>query len=300
MQRTLLIFLDGVGIGENDSTINPFIKKRFSFLEKIFTSTPNLNNQEFSSDGKYLFPVDANMGVEGLPQSGTGQTSIFCGVNAPEIVGKHFGPFPYSTLKPIIEKENIFNPFLEMGRKVSFANAFPKIFFDYINSGRKRLNVTTLMALYSSVKLFDVDDMIAGRGVSSDITNRRWNTKLKYDIPTITPEEAANRLLNISAENDFTLFEYFFTDHLGHGRNKEDFDILLDDLDKFLFKILSDISEDTTLLICSDHGNLENISVKGHTNNPTLTITAGNGALELKKKIEDLSQIKSAILDLYL
>jgi len=299
MQRTLLIFLDGVGIGENDSTINPFIKKRFSFLEKIFGSTPNLDNQEFSSDGKYLFPVDANMGVEGLPQSGTGQTSIFCGVNAPEIVGKHFGPFPYSTLKPIIEKENIFNPFLEMGRKVSFANAFPKIFFDYINSGRKRLNVTTLMALYSSVKLFDVDDMIAGRGVSSDITNRRWNTKLKYDIPTITPEEAANRLLNISAENDFTLFEYFFTDHLGHGRNKEDFDILLDDLDKFLFKILSDISEDTTLLICSDHGNLENISVKGHTNNPTLTITAGNGALELKKKIEDLSQIKSAILDLY-
>ncbi len=299
MQRTLLIFLDGVGIGENDSAINPFIKKQYNFLNKIFGATPHLENQEFSSDGKYLFPVDANMGVDGLPQSGTGQTSIFCGVNGPKIVGKHFGPFPYSTLKPIIEKENIFNPFLEKGMKVSFANAFPKIFFDYINSGRKRLNVTTLMALYSNVKLFDVDDMLAGRGVSSDLTHRRWNSKLKYDIPTITPEEAANRLLNITTENNFTLFEYFFTDHLGHGRNKDEFDILLDDLDRFLFKIISEISKDITLLICSDHGNLENIGVKGHTNNPTLAITAGHGASELKEKIKDLSHIKSAILDLY-
>lgn len=299
MQRTLLIFLDGVGIGENDSTINPFIKKQFNFLDKIFGAIPHLENQEFSNNGKHLFPVDANMGVDGLPQSGTGQTSIFCGVNGPKIVGKHFGPFPYSTLKPIIEKDNIFNSFLEQGMKVSFANAFPKIFFDYINSGRKRLNVTTLMALNSDVKLFDADDMLSGRGVSADLTHRRWNLKLKYEIPIITPEVAASKLLNITAENNFTLFEYFFTDHLGHGRNKDELDILLDDLDRFLYKIISEISEDITLLICSDHGNLENIGVKGHTNNPTLAITAGYGALELKKKIKDLSHIKSAIMDLY-
>ncbi|MCF6269752.1 MAG: alkaline phosphatase family protein [Melioribacteraceae bacterium] len=298
MKRILQIFLDGVGIGENNTAVNPFIKKPFQFLEEIFGETPHLENQEISNKGKYLFPVDANMDVDGLPQSGTGQTSIFCGVNGPKIVGKHFGPFPYSTLKPIIEKENIFNSFLEQGMKVSFANAFPKVFFDYINSGRKRLNVTTLMALYSEVKLFDVDDMLAGIGVSSDLTNRRWNTKLKYDIPIITPEEAANRLLNISSKNNYTLFEYFFTDHLGHGRNKNEFEILLDDLDRFLFKIISEVDKETTLIICSDHGNLENIEVKGHTNNPTLAITAGYGALELKNKIKDLSQIKSAILDL--
>ncbi len=298
MKKTLLIFLDGVGIGEEDSKINPFVQKRFKFLEEIFGGTPTLENQVFSKNNKYLFPVDANMGVDGLPQSGTGQTSIFCGVNASEIIGKHFGPFPYSTLKPIIEKENIFNSFLEKDLSVSFANAFPKIFFDYINSGRKRLNVTTLMALYSKVKMFDVDDMIAGRGVSSDLTNRRWNTKLKYDISVITPEEAANRLLKITGENDFTLFEYFFTDHLGHGRNKDEFEILLDDLDRFLYEIISNISDDTALMICSDHGNLENIGVKGHTNNPTLSITAGYRALELKNKINDLSDIKSAILSL--
>ncbi len=255
--------------------------------------------QEIMSSGKYLFPTDANMGVDGLPQSGTGQTSIFCGVNASKIIGQHFGPYPYSTLKPIIENENIFNFFLEKALKVSFANGFPKVFFDYINSGRKRLNVTTLMAINSHVKMFDVDDMIAGRAISSDITNRRWNSKLNYNIPQITPEEAANRLLNITKKNNFTLFEYFFTDHLGHGRNKDELEILLDDLDRFLFKIISEIPDETTLLICSDHGNLEDLSVKAHTNNPTLTICSGNGAIDLKNKIKDLSHIKSAICDLY-
>ena len=299
MERTLLIFIDGVGIGTNDSLINPFFQKQFMFLEKIFSTTPHLQNQSFSNENKFLFPVDANMGINGLPQSGTGQTSIFCGVNAPQIIGKHFGPFPYSTLKPIIEKENIFQAFLEKGLKVSFANAFPKIFFDYINSGRKRLNVTTLMALYSKVRMFDVDDMLAGKGLSSDITNRRWNTKLKYSIPIITPEESADRLLNIVNKNNFTLFEYFFTDHLGHGRNKDEFSILLNDLDRFLFRIISNINENANLLICSDHGNLENIKVKGHTNNPTLTISVGKNALELKNRIHDLSNIKQALMDLH-
>jgi len=300
LQSTLLIFLDGVGIGENNSTTNPFINKRFKFMEDVFGRTPNLSSQQFSNGDKYLFPIDANMGVEGLPQSGTGQTSIFCGVNASQLIGKHFGPFPFSTLKPIIEEENIFKSFLEKGMNVCFANGFPQIFFDYINSGRKRLNVTTLMALDSKVKMFDVDDMLSGKGISSDLTNRRWNSKLKYNIPTITPEEAATRLLNITEQNNFTLFEYFFTDHLGHGRNKEEFDILLNDLDRFLFKIISEIPKGTTLLICSDHGNLEDISVKGHTNNPTLAISSGNGALELKNKIKNLSNIKSAIMDLHI
>ncbi len=299
MQSTLLIFLDGVGIGENNSEINPFVKREFKFLEKVFGETPTLDNQNLFADGKYLFPVDANMGVDGLPQSGTGQTAIFCGVNAPQIIGKHFGPFPYSTLKPIIEEQNIFNAFLQRGMKVGFANAFPKVFFDYINSGRKRLNVTTLMALYSKVKMFDVDDMLAGNGISSDLTNRRWNTRLKCNLPIIAPKDAAERLLNITEKNNFTLFEYFFTDHLGHGRNKDEFDILLNDLDRFLYKIISEIPKDITLIICSDHGNLEDIGVKGHTNNPTLTITGGYGAEKFKNGIKDLSQIKSAILDLY-
>ena len=293
-----MIFLDGVGIGSNNPDVNPFFKKDFKFLTEIFGETPSLKNQYLSASNKFLFPVDANMGVDGLPQSGTGQTAIFCGINAPKLIGKHFGPFPFSTLKPIIEKKNIFSEFKQNGNKVAFANAFPKVFFDYINSGRKRLNVTTLMALDSDTKLLNVDDLIAGSGISSDITNRRWNTKMNYNIEEVSPELAAQRLLDITSQNSFTLFEYFFTDHLGHGRNKSEFDIFLDDLDRFLFSILSNLPDDNILIICSDHGNLENIEVKGHTNNPTLTITAGYGAEILKNKIKKLNEIKEAVLNL--
>jgi len=54
-----------------------------------------------------------------------------------------------------------------------------------------------------------------------------------------------------------------------------------------------------TLIICSDHGNLEDISIKGHTLNPALTISAGRGAEQMADEIKDLSQIKNAILRLH-
>ena len=47
-----------------------------------------------------------------------------------------------------------------------------------------------------------------------------------------------------------------------------------------------------TLLICSDHGNLEDISVKMHTRNPALTIAAGKYGEYLYHSIKDLSDIK--------
>lgn len=299
MQSTLIIFLDGVGIGEKDPEINPFFQTSFKFFNDFFGQTPHIKKQNIKTTDKFLFPIDACMDVEGLPQSGTGQTSIYCGFNAAKEIGKHFGPYPYSTLKPFLEKDNIFQSLQENGLSVNFTNAFPKIFFDYINSGRKRLNVTSLMALYSNIKFFDVDDLINGDAISAEITNRRWVEKLNYDIPIISAKEAAMRLLNIASKNNFTLFEYFHTDHIGHGRLAPEKDLLLSDLDLFLHTILGNVDDNITLLICSDHGNLENIRIKSHTRNPALGITAGKYAEQLKNKISSLYDIKPAIMELY-
>ena len=57
--------------------------------------------------------------------------------------------------------------------------------------------------------------------------------------------------------------------------------------------------KNTSLIICSDHGNLEDISVKSHTRNPALTITAGKNAEQLSKKIKKLYHIKKEILEMY-
>lgn len=296
MAKVLTIFIDGVGIGENDPSKNIFFQRDFKFLKNIFGEAPHLNKQKIEKNGRYLFPTDACLGVEDLPQSGTGQTSIFCGINAPKILGKHFGPYPHSTLVPQIQRNNIFKSLLNLNKKVTFANAYPKVFFDYIASGKKRLSVTSLSCLLSNVPLKNEDDLKSGNALSAEIDNSRWVTKLNYDLPIITPQLAAQRLLKLSDENDFTLFEYFYTDHIGHFRIKNVADNILRTFDEFLFYLLSNLPEELTLLICSDHGNIEDMSVKMHTRNPALTISAGKYAKILAKEITDLTQIKKSLL----
>lgn len=298
MQSTILIFLDGVGIGEKDRRKNPFFKYKSKTFDDIFGATPHLENQRIETREAIVFPTDACMGVEGLPQSGTGQTSIFAGFNAPKFIGKHFGPYPYSTLVPELEKKNIWKEFLDRGMNPSFLNAYPKIFFDYINSGRKRLSVTSLSCLLTGVKLKTPTDLRNGKGLSAEIDNSRWVERLNYKLPIIKPTTAARRLLRISDNHELTVFEFFHTDHLGHGRHPDIFKYTLNVLDEFLYTVIKNIG-DRTLVICSDHGNLEDISVKSHTRNPSLTITAGKHAEQLSNQIKYLYDIKPSILDLY-
>ncbi len=298
MKSTLIIFLDGVGIGETDYQHNPFFKYGFKTFENIFGQIPSTDNSFLHEDDIYLWGIDANLGIAGLPQSGTGQTSIFAGVNAPKLIGQHFGPYPFSTLLPTLKKKNIFQEFLNRNKKVFFANAYPKIFFDYVNSGRRRLSVTSLSCLYSGVKLQSVTPLRRGKALSAEIDNSRWVNKLGYSLSIIKPQTAAKRLLKIASENDFTLFEYFLSDHLGHWREREYFNQIFKTLDDFLLEVLLKLPKDMTLLICSDHGNLENLSVKTHTRNPALTISAGKYSRLLYEKIQSLDQIKDTILGL--
>src|SRR4030042_4712868 len=291
-----MIFLDGVGIGEANPKINPFFKYKWRIFSELFPKAPSLDNQFLNTGNSYLFPVDACMGVADLPQSGTGQTSIFCGINAPKIVGHHFGPYPYSTLLPILKEQNIFKEFLRMKKKVVFVNAYPKIFFDYVNSGRTRLSVTSLSCIYSKVQLKGVTDLRRGVALSAEIDNRRWVENLGYKLPIIKPATAAGRLLRISGKHHFTLFEFFHTDHLGHGRYPDLMKYTLNILDEFLFTVIKNLPKNMTVIICSDHGNLEDISIKTHTRNPVLTITSGRNAKALSGKIKHLYDIKQAIM----
>ena len=292
-----MIFIDGVGIGKEDYEFNPFFKYGFKTFEKILGEIPHLGKQCLDKNGIYCFPVDAKLGVDGLPQSGTGQVSIFCGMNAVKLVGKHFGPFPYSTTIPIITEKNIFKHYIDKNKKVYFANAFPKVFFDYIDSGKTRLNTISLSCRISGVKLNTETEVRKGHALTAEITNERWNRKLNYKLKVIKPETAARRLLKISSENDFTLYEFFLTDHLGHRRIIDEFDTIYKNLDKFLFTIISEMYQsELTLIICSDHGNFEDLSVKTHTMNPALTITAGKYARNLAEEIHDLTEIKSKII----
>ena len=299
MLSTLLVFIDGVGIGKKDIINNPFFKYGFKTFTDIFGEIPHLEKQNLKGENSFLFPVDALMGIPGIPLSGTGQTSIFCGVNAPKIIGQHFGPYPYSTLIPVINEKNIFHEFKKRKMKASFANAYPKLFFDYVKSGRRRLSVTTISCLLSEINLNSISDLHRGKAISPDIINKRLIERFSYKLPIIKPETAAKRLIGISMKNHFTAFEIFQTDHLGHGRNPDLLDEFIIILDKFLFYLMTHLKKNMTLIVCSDHGNFEDLSIKMHTLNPSLCITSGKNALQLSKRIKNLSNIKPAIMEMY-
>lgn len=298
MNSIIFVFLDGVGIGKPDTEYNPFFKYGSRTFTELFKQIPSIYEPVLNGKNMFLFPADATLGVSGLPQSGTGQTSIYCGMNAPEYVGKHFGPFPYSTLLPFLKEESLMNYFLSKGKNAVFANAYPKIFFDYVEKGTQRLTATTLMCLLNDIPLLTATDLRRGNAVSAEITNQRWKEKLNYSVPTIKARTAARRLLKLAQDNHFVLFEYFLTDHVGHGRYDGDEEQLFRDLDEFLYTLLTEYNaSNTTIVVCSDHGNVEDLSVTTHTFNPVLMITAGKKAIELLHEIRNISHIKKAIVD---
>lgn len=299
MHSTILIFMDGVGIGKKDYVNNPFFKFGFKTFTEIFGDIPSLENQRFKSKDAYLFPVDASMGVLDIPLSGTGQTAIFCGVNAPKILGNHFGPYPHSKLIPILKEKNIFYEFKKRRKKVSFVNAYPRQFFQYVNSGRRRLSVTTLSCLMSGIKLNKIEELRRGKALAADIDNIHFVQKMNYKLPILKPENAAQRLLRIASKNHLTVFEIFRTDHLGHGRAPEYLEHTIKVLDQFLFNAVKKLQANMTLIVCSDHGNFEDLSIKMHTLNPALGMVFGKHADVISKKIKKLYDIKPAIMEMY-
>lgn len=276
--RILMLFVDGMGIGVNDSTVNPFVRANLPALRSLLNGEiPSLENQWCQNDIASLIPLDPNLGVDGLPQSGTGQTALFTGVNAPHLIGKHFGPYPYSTLRPVIREKNLFRQMKDLDRSVYFANAYPQRFFDYFKDKQTRLTVTTLSCNYCDMPLHEASDLEKGIAISADITNSAW-PKMGYPhIPEIAPSEAGRRLARLSGEFDFVLFEYWKTDKAGHSENMHDAVESLELFDGMLGGILNSLNMDETLLlITSDHGNIEDMSTKVHTRNSVPAILAGH------------------------
>lgn len=228
-----------------------------------------------------FIPVDANLGVEGLPQSGTGQAALFSGINCPEIAGRHYGPFPHSTSKPVLAEHNIFVQLRDRGiseKELTFANAYPERFFVHAWE-RKRWTVTTLCCRQAGMRLRTAQDLLDGEAIAAGITNDRWQAKLDPSVPDVSEAQAAKRLHDLSQISALTLFEYYLTDKYGHEQDFELAHSVLKIVDAFLGELIEvmDVKNDL-LVICSDHGNIEDLSTKSHTLYPVPLVAYGAGA----------------------
>ncbi len=281
--RVLMLFLDGVGIGKADPATNPFLIARIPALRSLFSGeVATLRNPFLQSPNASLIALDANLGVEGLPQSGTGQTALLTGLNASKLIEKHFGPYPYSTLRPVIREKNIFRQLKDSGKSVYFANAYPQKFFDYFKDRQTRLTVTTLSCSYCEMPLHQVGDIETEKAISADITNAGWPKMGYAHIQPIEPFEAGQRLVRIADQHDFVLFEYWRTDKAGHSEKMPDAVESIELFDGMLDGILRSMDfTQTLLLITSDHGNVEDMSTKVHTRNPVPVILVGRHHAEV-------------------
>ncbi len=300
----LLFFVDGVGLGENDPAVNPFLNTASATLNTLFGHIPTLQDGVMVGDGAVLVPTDARLGVPGMPQSGTGQTTIFTGVNAPAAIGMHSGPYPNEALREILASGNIFHQLRALGLRVEFGNAYPPIFFERLARNKSRRTATMQAALAAGVRLRDVHDLRAGTAVSGmNLTNSFWRERLAVSevsasIPLITVRQAGRNLMRLAQENDFTAFEYALTDMAGHKNDHEWIIEVLNELDEFCSGMLDELDpRETLLMITSDHGNIEDWSRKGHTLNPVPTIFIGGRREELASQIHSLVDITPTIVN---
>jgi 2,3-bisphosphoglycerate-independent phosphoglycerate mutase len=298
--RVIFLFLDGVGLGKADPNINPLFKARLPHLRSLLGGKiPFLGLRRFSSELAEVVPLNATLRVAGLPQSGTGQAALFTGVNAPKLIGRHFGPYPASTLHALIREQNIFKQMKAAGHSVCFANAFPKQFFDYVASGKRRLSVTTLSCQNAGVEILDAEAMRRGEAVSADITCGRWPELGYPDLPAIMPHDAGRHLWNIAQKHALTLFEYWLTDYAGHGRGVATAVEVLERFDGMLGGLLEGFTpKECTLILTSDHGNIEDLSTKSHTRNPVPCIIAGSKQKELSAVLRSLTDVTPALVSL--
>lgn len=293
-----MVFVDGVGLGPAGNQ-NPLAGLHLPGLLGMSGGVRWIAGvPEIRTENHVFLPVDANLGVDGLPQSGTGQASLFTGINCAQIAGRHFGPFPHSTSRPIIARDNVF---MRLARDASisagncaFANAYPERFFSYVRS-TDRWTVTTLCCLNAGVRLHSEADLIAGKAVAANITGEGWPGR---PIPIIEEQAAAQRLLSLASERRFTLFEYYLTDKAGHGRPGAPPDVVLRSLDAFLGGLITDRPSDLTIILTSDHGNLEDVATRSHTRNPVPLIAIGPAAGYFKNAASILD-VTPAIVQLF-
>lgn len=272
----ILIFIDGLGLGSDDPKINPLLTADLPYIRTLLRGEPTLKavGPGIMRLNLIIKAIDARLGVPGLPQSATGQTALFTGINAPKLTGRHINGFPTKALRDILERYSIFKQINQAGGKAVFANTFTKEYFESVRRGRWRYSASTTAALAGNCRLLMVEDLTKGYAVYQDLTNEQLHRK-NYSVPLITPENAAENLVRQAKSNDFTLFEYFQTDHCGHAQDWNLALTLLNRLDRFVATVASLLPPGFCLVLTSDHGNIEDLSVKTHTLNPVPLLVFG-------------------------
>jgi 2,3-bisphosphoglycerate-independent phosphoglycerate mutase len=302
--KFLFLFMDGVGLGPDDPETNPLAAAHMPNLQRLLEGHKLVAGATPLENGRAsLLALDATLDMPGLPQSATGQATLLTGKNVPQRVGEHYGPKPNPAVRKVLSEGTVFSELAGRGYQAALLNAYPQGYFDGINSGKRLYSAIPQAVVNAGIRLNEKDDLYAGRGMSADFTGEGWRTHLKLkDVPTMSPEEAGAHLAELSRDLDFAFFEYWPSDYAGHRQDKGDAVALLEQFDAVFGGLLSAWEDDAGLvLITSDHGNLEDLDTRRHTDNPVPALVIGAPELRhgFTKNLRTLADVAPAILQFY-
>ncbi len=272
----VLLFVDGVGIGENNAEVNPLSRAPFLLSQFLDGSGTHLDNGQ-------RFDLDACLSVSGRPQSASNQATLYTGQNVPLALGKHLLGFPNAATSKLIATHSIFLQMKKNGARVRLLNAFPSELIELLNTDqhvarptgwarRFRPSASVLAMQAAAVPLRSFEAVERRTAIPHDLTGA---TARAHGMPVaeLSADQAVQVIFGEDA--DFTLFEYFLTDFAGHNRSFDEAHHSLTQFDDFLRAILAQKPDNAQVVVVSDHGNIEDLSHRNHTRNKVPFLSFG-------------------------
>ena len=293
--KILFIFIDGLGVSKFNTATNPCSNNSL----KLFNNFSNRDRETELPFSGLFKPIDACLSLAGLPQSATGQTALLTGVNAAQLLGRHLSGYPNQKLRELLEKESLLKIFSQQKKKAAFINAYRPIFFKFGPEALiKYLSVTSIANWKAGLKFYSFKDLKEEQSIYHDFTNVELINK-GFEVPIFSAEKAGTILAKTANSLDFCLYEYFKTDKAGHAQNMNSAINLLQQLELFILTVLKNTDLKTTLiLVASDHGNIEDLSIKTHTRNLVPLIVWGKNSERFLEQVEAIQDIAGALLKL--
>ncbi len=298
--RVLIIFLDGVGLGADDPSVNPLAVAHTPTLWALTGGKKWLRETPVIDSGRARFiPTDARLGVPGRPQSGSNQAAILTGRNVPAEIGEHYGPKPNAPIRAILaQPDNLFARVRAMGKSAALLDAYPPRLFASIARGKTLRSSIQEAAYLADVPMRGVDELQRGEAFSVDWTGEGWRTMLGFaDTPVYTRTEAGERFGQAASRYDFSFFSHWLTDEIGHRGPLERGVAILELFDQVMAGLLNVWDDNAGLIvITSDHGNIEDLSTRHHTENDVPTVVIGAARDAFAQDFHALTDIAPRVL----
>jgi hypothetical protein len=298
-RRVLLIFLDGIGLGEDDPATNPFAAAETPTLHALAGGQPWLQTTPRVSGARSAFAaVDPRMGVPGRPQSASGQAAILTGRNVPALIGEHYGPRPNPPIRALLKEDNLFKQVVARGDSAALLEGYPPRFHEAIARGKRIPSSYQDAALQAGLPLLDETAVATDEAMTVDWTGAAWRDHLGYaDAIVRTPREAGRELVALARRYRFSFFPHWLTDQVGHRGGVREGVELLELFDGVMAGALDVWDDDDGLIvITSDHGNLEDLSHGKHTQNDVPLVVIGAGAQAFAQGVTTLADVAPQIL----